>query len=168
MKKYGFVLYMLIAVLILGAWACVMFRFSAQSGAESGAVSAEVADVFMRIIHPETPPDRTQPEYEKVHYLVRKLAHFTEYAVLAMLLALVFAPLRMKLAHKILLIVLLCASFAGLDEWHQSFVEGRGPALLDVLIDTLGAAFGAALSLLFRKLAIATANRGILWRKLRE
>ena len=31
----------------------------------------------------------------------------------------------------------LCA-FAGLDEWHQSFVPGRTPSPRDVLIDSIG------------------------------
>jgi VanZ family protein len=36
--------------------------------------------------------------------------------------------------------VLLCFVYACSDEWHQSFVAGRGPSFTDVLIDTAGAA----------------------------
>ena len=37
---------------------------------------------------------------------------------------------------------LFCMGFAGLDEWHQSFVPGRSPALRDVFIDTAGSLAG--------------------------
>ena len=33
---------------------------------------------------------------------------------------------------------LFCVAFAGLDEWHQSFVPGRTPSPRDVLIDSIG------------------------------
>ncbi|MDE6606152.1 MAG: VanZ family protein, partial [Lachnospiraceae bacterium] len=35
-----------------------------------------------------------------------------------------------------------CVSFAGLDEYHQSFVAGRSPSKRDVLIDSIGIAAG--------------------------
>ena len=36
----------------------------------------------------------------------------------------------------------LCAGFAATDEYHQSFVAGRGPSVRDVCIDTFGAMIG--------------------------
>ena len=33
-------------------------------------------------------------------------------------------------------------SYAGLDEYHQGFVAGRGPSLIDVGIDSLGVLTG--------------------------
>ncbi len=41
--------------------------------------------------------------------------------------------------------VFASALYAGLDEWHQSFVGGRTPKLMDVGIDSLGAFCGALL-----------------------
>lgn len=37
--------------------------------------------------------------------------------------------------------VLISFLYAVSDEYHQSFVPGRGPAFRDVLIDTIGASF---------------------------
>ncbi|MOA68833.1 VanZ like family protein [compost metagenome] len=34
--------------------------------------------------------------------------------------------------------------YAASDEWHQSFVPNRGPAVMDVAIDSMGALFGVA------------------------
>ena len=36
----------------------------------------------------------------------------------------------------------ICVGFAGLDEYHQSFVAGRGPSKRDVAIDSIGIFFG--------------------------
>ena len=45
--------------------------------------------------------------------------------------------------HKIPAAIIVSAIFAALDELHQRFVEGRGPQVTDVLLDTAGAATGA-------------------------
>ncbi len=36
--------------------------------------------------------------------------------------------------------ILIVAAYAALDEYHQSFVPGRGAAVSDVLLDTAGGA----------------------------
>ena len=56
-----------------------------------------------------------------------------------------------------LIVILIVAGYAALDEFHQSFVPGRGPAVSDVLLDTTG---GAAAQLL---VALA-----VLWRGVRK
>jgi VanZ family protein len=40
--------------------------------------------------------------------------------------------------------LLLCIAYGATDELHQSFVHGRGPSPVDVLIDGLGALLGLA------------------------
>ncbi len=72
--------------------------------------------------------------------LLRKLAHLTEYAVLA---ALLFRALRgsgtLSLARLLWLSSFLAILYAVTDEFHQRFVPGRTGALTDVLIDASGA-----------------------------
>lgn len=41
--------------------------------------------------------------------------------------------------------VVITLAYAGVDEWHQSFVEGRNGALHDWAIDALGAGLASAL-----------------------
>lgn len=72
---------------------------------------------------------------------LRKAAHFTLYAMLGFSLTGVFQHQRR--VHKLPLAVIVSAAFAALDELHQHFVEGRGPQVTDVLLDTAGAATGA-------------------------
>ena len=72
--------------------------------------------------------------------------HLSFYAVLGWLMVR-FAVERWQAAPRVL-IVACCWALAVLygvsDEWHQSFVPGREPALLDVVFDAAGAAFGVA------------------------
>ena len=76
---------------------------------------------------------------------VRKCAHLSEYAVLALLLwrALRSSPaLHVKIPILFGIILLGCALFAASDEFHQSFVKTRTPSVRDVLLDVTGALFG--------------------------
>jgi VanZ family protein len=66
--------------------------------------------------------------------VLRKLAHLGEYALLGLLLARWVRRPGAALA--------LAAAYAVTDEVHQTFVEGRHGAPLDVGIDTLGALVG--------------------------
>jgi len=77
--------------------------------------------------------------------IMRKCAHVSEYAILALLLwrALRSGPtLRTKLATLFSAVLLACAVFAASDEFHQSFVKSRNPSVGDVLLDVVGALFG--------------------------
>ena len=81
---------------------------------------------------------------------VRKCAHLTEYAVLAILFwrALSrperdeFRNWRWRQAAKALMLVVL---YAASDEFHQLFVPSREASIRDVFIDSTGAALGLAI-----------------------
>ena len=80
---------------------------------------------------------------------VRKLAHFTIYLVLGNSYFLSFKVLDKKSA---LVSIILTTLYACTDEFHQGFIPGRGPALKDVLIDTLGGSLGITIIFLFSNL----------------
>ena len=72
--------------------------------------------------------------------IVRKAAHFTEYAILGFLAARAFrtSP-RPALANRWFLASLaLVVAYALLDEYHQSFVPSRTGSIYDSLIDISG------------------------------
>ena len=77
---------------------------------------------------------------------IRKLAHWGEYFVLAVLLirALNSRSVGIIPKRRILIAVMFAAVYAGIDEWHQSFVPSRDATTRDVLIDALGAFCGAS------------------------
>ena len=96
-------------------------------------------------------PSATPEEFDLVHLLVRKAAHLSEYAVLGLL---TFRALRLSQSPrsrrwptwKVGLMALgIAACYAATDEYHQSFVAGRTPAVTDVFIDTCGAAIALSL-----------------------
>ncbi len=91
----------------------------------------------------------SEENYEKWHHVIRKCAHFTEYAVLGMIAwrAIHYDTSQTvaNSARSFRLAILFCALYASSDEFHQSFVPDRQPAVTDVMIDTSGAACGLLL-----------------------
>ncbi len=121
-------------------------------GSVSGAISGWIRDLLAQLF-PGKPSDP-----DSGHGLLRKLAHFTEFACLGALFTWLFAMLRKPVA-----IALLCGfGAAGIDELIQRFVPNRGPSFLDVLIDTAGVLVG----ILF--LFAGNTVRKKQWRRSRE
>jgi len=87
-----------------------------------------------------------------VLFAIRKCAHVTEYAILALLLWRVLRSgitLRMRMSMLFGAVLLACAVFAASDEFHQSFVKSRTPSVRDVLLDVAGALFGLLIGAAF-------------------
>ena len=87
--------------------------------------------------------------FEVLHYCVRKLAHLTEYGIFSLLIYASFldAPdfeWRPRLALRS---VVIAGLYSLTDEYHQSFVSNRTPALTDCAIDAVGATLGVLLVL---------------------
>ena len=74
----------------------------------------------------------------------RKLIHAAEYALLAYLWWRALRTTGMR-AHAIPAAFALTLGYAGLDEYHQTFVDGRHGSPLDVAIDAAGVALAIAL-----------------------
>lgn len=75
------------------------------------------------------------------HGLLRKLAHFTEFCSLGMLLMWLFTMLQKSWLPPLIYGFLAACT----DECIQCFVPDRGPGIKDVLIDTAGVAAGIGL-----------------------
>ncbi len=119
----------------------VIFGFSGQNGDESGGLSYKVSGIIVNVAEVFVDIDSGSREdiINDIQLPVRKLAHMTEYAVLAVLIyiALTVDGLKYKLCPVFSLA--LTFIFACSDEFHQLFVSGRCGAFSDVLIDTAGA-----------------------------
>ena len=88
-------------------------------------------------------PDASPDGLARMHFFIRKSAHFTEYFILSLLILRGIRAGR-KENRLVWAAITLCAvaCYAGLDEFHQSFVPGRTAAVADVMIDTTGGAVG--------------------------
>lgn len=75
-----------------------------------------------------------------VHFITRKLAHFTEYAILGFLAARAFrtSPRPAISSRWFLISLTLVITFALMDEFHQTFVPSRTGSFYDSLIDIAG------------------------------
>ncbi len=87
-----------------------------------------------------------------IHFALRKLGHLTEYGILA---ALLWRALRSGFVRQFWkpasAALLLAAFYAGLDEFHQSFIPTRTASERDVMIDVCGALVGVVLCLMFMR-----------------
>lgn len=97
-------------------------------------------------------PDITDASLIQVHFIVRKLAHFTEYAILALLAARAFLSspnekLRQGWYMASFALVAVCAL---LDEYHQSFLDSRTGTIYDSFIDMSGGATALVFVMVWR------------------
>jgi VanZ family protein len=85
-------------------------------------------------------PFASQYTLEVLHFGIRKAAHITEFGMFS---AAVFHGIRGERRgwrqEWAVIALLIAAGYAGLDEWHQSFVPTRQASIGDVLIDSAGA-----------------------------
>ncbi|MCA1591067.1 MAG: VanZ family protein [Acidobacteria bacterium] len=122
------------------------------SFASTGALSASNTSRIVRPLLLWLFPGITEGALLEVHFLVRKAAHFTEYAILALLAARAFlSSSRLALSrHWWLASFSLVAVYALLDEYHQSFVASRTASIYDSMIDAAGGACALLLLLLWQ------------------
>lgn len=72
-----------------------------------------------------------------------KVIHFTEYAILGVLLQ---GSVEQRGIKVVLYIMLVGSLFAGVDELWQSMIPKRIPSFYDWIADTLGLLFGLSVS----------------------
>jgi VanZ family protein len=95
------------------------------------------ADNTSRIIGPLVLwlfPNTSPETMATIHFITRKIAHFTEYAILGLLAARAFWSSKRWFFISAVLIVV----YALIDEYHQSFVPSRTASVFDSLIDMAG------------------------------
>ncbi|MDO4546577.1 MAG: VanZ family protein [Clostridia bacterium] len=164
MRKKFLIAYEIVVWTLVVLCAIMISSMSSQNAEESTSLSFEVTDVIVRIISPDAQIDRNEAEYLEKNNLVRQLAHAAEYALLGFLLLTVFAPFKSGVWKKLLIAIGVCAIFACFDEWRQSFVDGRGSEITDVLTDIAGSLAGCLAALAVRGVLLLAANKGAFWR----
>ncbi|MGN1190090.1 MAG: VanZ family protein [Candidatus Ornithospirochaeta sp.] len=145
MKKALNIAFIILTILIMA----VIFIFSMDTGDESGSKSSRVTRLILSIVikgFDDMSESEKEALIEKHSFIVRKLAHFSEYAALGFMVFGSFYTSNLTINKKrgvmVILSWLLSTIYASTDELHQMFVAGRGPSVRDVMIDSLGALFG--------------------------
>ena len=129
---------------------CMIFGFSGQDATTNSELSYKVGVKVFTVANETLDKGWTQKQIERLsrqsqHY-IRKTAHFSEYFMLGITVAF---PLYVYGLRGIWLVICaggFCIAFAGLDEFHQSFVAGRSPQKRDVVIDSCGVMIGIILT----------------------
>lgn len=145
----------IILILLLVIWSSTITSFSAQTGEKSVGLSVKVTTTVVGFLYrnyDELPVTRQTEIFDTWHLLIRKCAHMTEYAILAVIFCMLaltfewFAGTLNRFHWKAIIITLIfTVVFATTDELHQGFVEGRNPSITDIIIDTVGAFLGLIL-----------------------
>ena len=133
---------MLYPVLLI-ALMTVIFCFSAQSADDSTVESSRICRAVAPAVfsdYAQKTPDVQEELALGLTFVVRKAAHFTEYALLGGLWYLWLRRRRLGWC----LSLAAAALYAVTDEVHQLFVPGRAGMVQDVLLDSTGAACGVA------------------------
>ena len=116
-------------------WMLLIFIMSSFDATESTNQSNFIVNIITNIFKIEN--------IELLSFIIRKLAHFTEYLILG------FLTINMlnknDISKKYLLSILICIIYATSDEIHQLFVPGRACQLRDILIDSVGSITGVYL-----------------------
>lgn len=121
------------------AWMALIFSVSGDS--KSAHRSSRLIEPFVRWLFPDVGDETVWT----VVLVVRKCAHLTEYAVLALLLWRALRELTggvgwsWRVARNAWVCVIV---YAITDEIHQTFVPNRQGSVWDVLIDSIGGAAG--------------------------
>lgn len=160
-----------VAIILALIWMAIIFCMSAQPADVSGDLSGSVSYLFVQVINAVFGCGWNEIELlqlaELWDYPIRKLAHMTEFGILALLYLWVLWNYRNKVtelcnrmncrfvkerphagvsARKLGLLALIGATiYAATDEFHQLFVPGRAGLVTDVLIDATGAAIALVL-----------------------
>jgi VanZ family protein len=115
-------------------WMLLIFLFS------TGGMSASNTSRIIRPVLLWLFPDISEERLTLVHFIVRKAAHFTEYAILALLAARAFLGSSREILRRrwFLASLALVVVYALTDEYHQRFVPTRTGSIYDSLIDISG------------------------------
>jgi VanZ family protein len=115
------------------AWACFIFVMSTDSF--SAQHTGRIIEPILRWLIPSL----TKAQFVLIHYIIRKIAHFTEYVMFSFFL---YRGVRGR-GHGwhwtwALAAFSIATGYAALDEIHQLFVTSRHASPYDAMIDATG------------------------------
>ena len=138
-------------IILIVLWMATVFGFSNQPAEKSDETSLAIANQITEIV------SKVKPVNDDINQLlnkvVRKLAHYTIYLVGGILIINYINTLKLKDKQKIIYAILIGLIYAATDEFHQNFIEGRSPLLIDVFIDTIGVITGVCVYYFMQRIA---------------
>jgi VanZ family protein len=137
-RKFAKLLFTILTICFIA----FIFSNSLFSGTESGKQSSFVLKLVNQFFaHIGITATVTE-------HFIRKLGHFTEYFMLGSLLTLTVRMYARKPLKHIFTELFILSIVPEIDECIQSFTPGRGPSVIDVMIDFSGGLTGLMVLLL--------------------
>ena len=142
MNKSLLNIYRCILIILLISVMCLIFCFSNQNGEESGSISEIVSEKIIDIFCSKKTPVEKKILSKNIEGYIRKLAHFSIYLTLGLILCALLCTYNLTQKQ----IIIACLGFgiiyATSDEIHQTFINQRSGNIIDVWIDNLGLMIG--------------------------
>ena len=120
---------------LLLSWMIIIFLLSHQP--YSGETTHSIVEKVLPVLDKES--------INTINFIIRKLAHFTEYFILTHLLYSLLKEYSKDKRKIIIISIAICLLYAITDEIHQLYIPGRTAKLKDIMIDTTGGIFYIAL-----------------------
>lgn len=137
----------------------IIFSFSAVPATASTKQSKGLTYNVIKLLNGNKLTEKELVKLTKrVNPVIRKIAHFSIYMILAIFTYMFIEELNIKsksekerLRKNIIYTCIFCIIYAVFDEIHQIYVPGRTGKVIDVIIDTLGACTGITIILIRNK-----------------
>jgi len=135
-----------------------IFVFSGQQGTESGDTSRKFTVAIIQVLTGKSLA-LDDPFIEGIQLFIRKLAHFTIYAIGGFFIMNYAYSTEKAMKQKIIYSITFGGAYAVTDELHQFFVPGRSGNIIDVGIDTLGVIAGISIYIMIQAIVEKTINK---------
>lgn len=154
----------IIYILLTLIWMIIIFIMSSMNTDESNGKSKQTikktvqktSEISENIGITNSKPTEKQVNetVNKLNFPLRKCAHATEYAVLAILIIFTLNSFMGKeySIKKMVIVITICFVYSLTDEYHQLFVLGRTSQFIDCIIDTSGSIIMCCVYTLVKKL----------------
>lgn len=125
-------------------WMITIFCFSNEKSEHSTNTSGTVIKTTLSKFNSFNNLEQQQQEQviENLQHPIRKIAHFTIYAVGGIIIFNFIDTYDVVKKKKIMFTIIFGALYASIDETHQLFVHGRSGQISDIILDTSGVSIG--------------------------
>ena len=136
-------------------WMFVIFNFSSQNGPKStntsDVVTSMVVNVTTSVTNKNVSREEVKKRVEDSTFLVRKMAHFTEYLILGILVLQLLSDYTKINKRMLIVSLIICYLYSVSDEVHQIFIPGRTAKVLDTFIDGAGSLVGITIYSIYQR-----------------
>ena len=136
-------------------WMFVIFNFSSQNGRKStntsDVVTSMVVNVTTSVTNKNVSREEVKKRVEDSTFLVRKMAHFTEYLILGILVLQLLSDYTKINKRMLIVSLIICYLYSVSDEVHQIFIPGRTAKVLDTFIDGAGSLVGITIYSIYQR-----------------